>query len=110
MKYQRLQLSAHTSLETSLDTNGRFWIAYSSGASVFIRDVKELRRFLKIPKGIQLRERLDAWLDELAAADTARRERKEAKEGLSEEVLATGFGPECHLDESDPNFATRTVI
>lgn len=110
MKYKRLQLNPATSIETSLDTNGRFWIAYSGGASVFIRDTKELRRFLKLPKGIPSRERFDEWLSEIEASDTARKERRDAKEGLSEEVLATGFGPECHLDESDPNFATRTVI
>jgi len=29
---------------------------------------------------------------------------------LSQELLATGFGPECHgLDESDPQFQTRTI-
>jgi len=32
-------------------------------------------------------------------------------DGLSPELLATGFGPEAHgLDESDPNYLTRTVI
>ncbi|NDI18424.1 MAG: hypothetical protein EBY89_01445 [Actinobacteria bacterium] len=110
MKYKRLQLSPHTSIETSLDTNGRFWIAYCRGASVFIRDTKELRRFLKLPKGIPSRERFDEWLGEIESADTARKERKDAKEGLSEELLATGWGPEVHLDESDPNYATKTVI
>lgn len=110
MKYQRLQLSPYTSIETSLDGNGRYWIAYSGGASVFIRDTKELRKFLKLPKGIPCRERFDEWMREIQAADDARRERREEREGLSEEVIATGFGPECHLDESDPNFATRTVI
>jgi hypothetical protein len=24
-------------------------------------------------------------------------------------LLATGFGPECHLDESDPNYQTKMV-
>ena len=110
MKRARLQLNAATSIETSLDANGRYWIAYSNGASVFLRDTKELRRFLKLPKGIPSRERFDEWLAELQAADSARTERRDVKEGLSEELLATSWGPEVHLDESDPNYATRTVI
>ena len=110
MKRARLQLNAATSIETSLDANGRYWIAYSNGASVFLRDTKELRRFLKLPKGIPSRERFDTFITELQAADNTRIERREAKEGLAEELLATGFGPECHLDESDPNYATRTVV
>ena len=108
MKRARLQLNAATSIETSLDANGRYWIAYSNGASVFLRDTKELRRFLKLPKGIPSRERFDAWLQELVStSDTAHHN---TSPGPSKELLATGFGPECHLDESDPNYATRTVI
>lgn len=35
----------------------------------------------------------------------------QAASSLSDELLATGFGPEVHaLDESDPNHFTRTVI
>jgi hypothetical protein len=108
------------SIETSLDTNGRFFIAYSKGASVFIRDLPELRRFLKIPKGIPMRAALDSWLDQLEAIDQERVSKKaqpltggplmEGKApNLSQEVLATGFGPECHLDESDPNYQTKMV-
>lgn len=113
-KRDRLHLSTHQSIETSRDTNGRFYIAYSKGASVFIRDLKELRRFLKVPKGIPMREALDSWLASLEAMDADRavkREQLPTTEGLSEELLATGFGPEVHaLDESDPNYSTRTVI
>jgi hypothetical protein len=101
-------ISPHASVESGLDWNGRYYIAFSSGASVFIRDLKELRKFLKIPKGIPMREALDAWLAELETIDAKRRESK-PKEGLSAELLATGFGPEAHLDESDPNYQTRMV-
>lgn len=112
-KRDRLHLSTYQTIETGRDWNGRFYIAYSGGASVFIRDLKELRRFLKVPKGIPLRESLDSWLASLEAMDKEREARREPQpeEGLSEELLATGFGPEVHaLDESDPNFATKTVI
>ena len=69
MKRSYLKLSAYQSVETSKDWNGRYFIAYSNGASVFIRDLKELRRFLKVPKSIQMREKLDAWLAELEEGD-----------------------------------------
>lgn len=114
-KRDRLHLSTYQTIETGRDWNGRFYIAYSNGASLFIRDLKELRRFLKVPKGIASRESLDSWLASLEAMDKEREAKREPHtqegEGLSDELLATGFGPEVHaLDESDPNFATKTVI
>ena len=114
-KRDRLHISPYQTVETGRDWNGRYYIAYSNKASIFIRDLKELRRFLKIPKGIPSRESLDSWLASLGAMDTERDAKREPLpqegEGLSEELLATGFGPEVHaLDESDPNYATKTVI
>lgn len=113
-KRDRLHLSPYQTIETGRDWNGRYFIAYSGGASVFIRDLKELRRFLKVPKGIPSREALDSWFASLEAMDAEKAKRREqvsTEEGLSEELLATGFGPEVHaLDESDPNYATKTVI
>ena len=109
MKRSFLKLSQYQTVETSRDFNGRYYIAYSKGASVFLREPRELRRFLKIPKSIPLREVLDGWIAGLEQADSARIQPKE-QEGLSAELLATGFGPEAHLDESDPNYQTRTVI
>ena len=121
-KRDRLHLSPYQTIETGRDWNGRFYIAYSGGASLFIRDLKELRRFLKVPKGIPSRESLDSWLASLEAMDKEREAKREhlpltsepvvegSETNLSQELLASGFGPECHLDESDPNFATKTVI
>lgn len=108
MRRDTLRLSAHQFVETSKDANGRYYICYSGGASVFVREVRDLRRFLKIPKSIPMRESLDSWLASLADMDAKRKQPD--KQGLSDEVLATGFGPECHLDESDPNHQTKTII
>ena len=107
MKRDRLVLSQYQSVETYRDGSGRCFIAYSSGASVFIRELPELRRFLKIPKGLPMRESLDSWLASLSDQDA---KRQSAPPPPTAELLATGFGPECHLDESDPNHATRTII
>ena len=107
MKRDRLALSQHQTVETYRDATGRCFVAYSGGASVFIREIAELRRFLKIPKGLPMRESLDSWLASLSDQDA---KRQPAPSQATAELLATGFGPECHLDESDPNHATRTII
>ena len=117
-KRDKLVLSPHQSIETSRDLSGRFFICYSSNASVFIRDLKELRRFMKIPKGLPMREALDSWLTSLADMDQERVSKKalpltspEPIQGsapnLSPELLATDWGPEVH-DVDNEN--TRTII
>jgi len=68
-KRDKLILSAHQFIETSRDINGRYFVAYSGGASLFIREVKDLRRFLKIATGIPMRESLESWLASLADMD-----------------------------------------
>lgn len=104
-----LRLSQHQFIETGKDGNGRFFIAYSQGASVFIRERQELLKFLKIPRSIPMRTSLDSWLHELESSDQGVRHKP--IDGLSPEHIATGFGPEVHgLDDSDPQFQTRTVI
>ncbi len=111
MKRDRLAISRFQSVETYVDYDGRVFIAYSSGASVMLRDKKELRKFLGLALKTPSRESLESWLVSLDAIDHERENRKQPQQtGLSKEVLITGFGPECHLDESDPNHQTRTVI
>lgn len=112
MKRERLHLSVHTSIETGVDWNGRYYIVYANGASVFRRCPKEVRKWLKLPAKIPSREAYDSWIASLEAADAERanRNNKVKEEGLSEELLATGFGPEVHaLDESDPNHQTKMI-
>jgi hypothetical protein len=75
---------------------------------MLFRDAGELRKWLKLPKGVPSRESFDSWIASLEAADAAK-QKPSPKEGLSDELLATGFGPEAHLDESDPNYQTRVV-
>ena len=58
------------SVETGRDWNGRFYVAYSKGASVFVRCPKELRRFLKLSLATASRASLDSWLESLADGDT----------------------------------------
>lgn len=54
------------------DTNGRYWIATRNGRSQFFRHRGTMTRFLKVPKGSDTREQLDAWLDAQEVTDQAR--------------------------------------
>ena len=111
MKRTRLQLGQSMSVETAKDFNGRFFICYAKGASVFLRNVKEVRRFMKLPLKTTSRDLLDEWLAgfDSAGHDTTPQDPEQSPQ-LSTELLQSGFGPECHLDESDPNCQTRTII
>ena len=91
MKRERLKLSQYQSIETGRDASGRFFVAYSNGASVFIRDLKELRRFLKVPKSIQMRVKLDAWLAELEEGD-----KKKTTLGVVEDLPGDSWDPKAH--------------
>jgi hypothetical protein len=106
MKRDRLVLSQRQSIETSKDWNGRYFIAYSDNASIYVRDVKELRRFLKIPRSIPMRASLESWLESLADMDAQKEAPKPAEVNLQQtwDPLADG------LDQSDPQFQTRSVI
>ncbi len=103
-KRSYLKLSAYQSVEAGKDHNGRYFVAYSNGASVFIRDLKELRRFLKVPKSIQMREKLDAWLAELEEGDT----KKTTLEVVGDANVEGSWDPKAH--EDDPALSTRMVI
>jgi hypothetical protein len=105
MKYDTLRLSPQTLVSTSRDINGRFYIALSGGASVYIRDVAELRRFLKIPKGIPMRESLDSWLVSLADMDAKRKGAVEAPVGDAN--VEGSWDPQAHDVDNDN---TRTII
>lgn len=88
--------------------NGASFIAWKPYVSVICADRKALLKFISWPPKTPTGDRIREWLNgfEQQAPTTT----EAPPQQLSEEVLATGFGPECHLDESDPNHNTRTVI
>lgn len=113
---EALNLSGGMRIETGRDWNGRFWIAYRKGCSMFFRDPSQLRRWLSLAPKTASREAFDSWIASLEAADAERTQPatsagtvQHAAPSLSQEAIATGFGPECHLDESDPQFQTRAI-
>lgn len=88
--------------------NGASFIAWRPHVSVICSDRKALLRFIawptKTPTGDRIREWLDGFEQEPAEPPP------DQPATLSAEVIATGFGPECHLDDGDPNYQTRTII
>ena len=104
MKRSFLKLSQYQTVETSRDFNGRYYIAYSKGASVFLREPRELQRFLKIPKSVPMREILDGWLAELEEADN----KKTTLEVVGDANVEGSWDPKAH--EDDPALSTRMVI
>ena len=120
MRRERIHISQYQSIETGLDWNGRYYIACSSRASMFFRDVVKLRKWLKLPKGIPSRDSFDSWIASIEAADQERVSKKaqpltaepltEGKApNLSQELLATGFGPEVFQDDEDPTANTKMI-
>lgn len=108
MKSQRFQAPGLL-VERQFDRwNGELFIAWKPHVSQAFRERKALLRFIawpaKTPTGDALREWLKGFDPEPAPPA------EPAGPAISPELAATGFGPECHLDETDPNHNTRTVI
>ena len=111
MKRERLHLSRYQTIETYRDAGcSRVYIAFSNNSSGMFCDVVALRKWLKLPKGIPSRDSFDSWIASIEAADQERVAKKKPlpQEGLSDELLATGFGPEVH-EEEDPTANTKMI-
>jgi hypothetical protein len=84
--------------------NGATFIAWKPHVSQGFADRKALLKFVAWPPKTPTGDRIREWLDGFEQAP------EPAPPDTSDEIQATGFGPECHLDETDPNHQTRTVI
>ena len=104
MKRERFE-RATLWIETSRDWNGRWFAAWKPHGSQGFRDPKTMLRWLSWPAKTPTGDELRAWLADLAAADAKRQGENQGPERDD----ATGFGPEAHLDESDPNYQARTI-
>ena len=81
------------------------FIAWKPGTSQSFFDRKALLRFAAWPKSTPTGTALREWLDSFDGKD-----QKPDEAQHQEAIKQTGFGPEAHLDPSDPNYQTRTVI
>lgn len=109
MKRERLHISRYQSVETYRDWNGRIYIACSSNCSMVFRDAKALRKWLNLPLKTPSRESFDSWIASLEAADAERK--GVTTEPVGDANVEGSFDPLAHqLDESDPNYQTRTIV
>jgi hypothetical protein len=71
---------------------------------------QDLLRFISWPAKTPTGDAIREWLKSFDAPEPPPNA-PQPTSLLSDELLATGFGPEAHaLDETDPNHLTRTVI
>ena len=80
------------------------FLVWKPDTSTICMTRKDLLRFVKWPVKTATGDALREWLDELEKAEPVK-----APEIDLARLKAEGFGPESHLDESDPNFQTRIV-
>jgi len=111
---QRFHVPGALFVERQVDRwGGESFIAWKPHTSSGFTDHKALLQFIawpaKTPTGDALREWLKGF-DPVADHGPPAHD-LQAASSLSDELLATGWGPEAHaLDESDPNHLTRPVI
>ena len=107
-------------IETARDWTSRWFVCWKPNVSIYCRTRKEVLRFAAWPTKTPTGDSLRAWLDSLEAMDQERVSKsakpliseapiEHTSPSLSQELLATGFGPECH-EEEDPALSTRMVI
>lgn len=104
MKRDRLNLHGGMTVETGRDWDGRYFIAYRKGCSMYFRELKPLRKFLSLPIKTASRDALDSWLASLEAMDAERR----APEPVGDANVDGSFDPLAH--EEDPALSTKMVI
>jgi hypothetical protein len=81
------------------------FIVFYKNLSTVAFTTKDVRKRLGSAKFTDSSKALSAWCDDMIA-----QYEKTSTDRDQDEVLATGFGPEAHLDQTDPNHQTRAVI
>jgi hypothetical protein len=101
-------------IDADLDLSGRYFTTWRPHVSQHFRDSKALLRWMAWPPKTPTGDALRQWLEEVRAADAARREPVSA---AGDANVAGSFDPLAHeapaheaLDASDANHATRTII
>lgn len=80
------------------------FVLHYKNTSRFFTDPADIRRVLRLTKGSETRDQLITWLESF---DT---DEKPQADFPYPRIAAEGFGPEAHLDSTDPNHNTKTVI
>ena len=86
--------------------NGALYLAWKPNVSMAFRDTKALLKFCSWPPKTPTGDALRDWIKSFAVNEPAVDDPQPAS-SLTDEHLATGFGPECHDVDNDN---TRTII
>jgi hypothetical protein len=78
----------------------RNFCCWKPGTSVFCANRKEVLRFMAWPPKTPTGDALRDWLTEIEESD-AKRAKPAEQQGLTPELLATGWGPETHDIDND---------
>jgi hypothetical protein len=84
----------------------RNYVCWKPHISVFCADRSEVLRFISWPPKTPTGDALRDWLTEIEEAD-AKRANPAEQQGLTPELLATGWGPETFGE--DPTENTRMI-
>ena len=91
--------------------NGALYLAWKPNVSMAFRDTKALLKFCSWPPKTPTGDALRDWIKSFVVSETepltSEVTSSPATGSLSQEHLATGFGPECHDVDNDN---TRTII
>ncbi len=86
--------------------NGALYLAWKPNVSMAFRDTKALLKFCSWPTKTPTGDALRDWIKSFAVNEPAADD-PQPTSSLTDEHLATGFGPECHDVDNDN---TRTII
>lgn len=92
---------AHSGIRIETWFDGvRNYVCWKPGTSVFCANRSEVLRFMAWPAKTPTGDALRLWLTEIEEAD-AKRAKPAEQQGLTPELLATGWGPEAHDIDND---------
>lgn len=107
-------------IESWRSFDGRVFVCWRPDVSVYCRSRKEVLKFASWPIKTPTGDSLRGWLDGIEQMDAERVNKKaepltreapdvQTSPSLSQELLATGFGPEVFAGDDDPTANTRMI-
>ena len=109
MKYDSPVNNVHTGIIVEYHrtrTGPNFFMVYYKNLSTCCFTRKEVRDRLGTARFTETSKILSEWVDEMI--EKYEKVSDESQDSL-EYAKSAGFGPEAHLDETDPNFQTKMI-
>ena len=101
----RFEIPGSLQIERSLRREGPspVYVAWKPHTSQLFYDQKPLLKFCKWPASTQSGQALREWLNGFDDSPA------QVAEKIQDRIEKEGWGPEAHLDDSDPNHQTKMV-